>query len=88
MGVDQLVVGDAGAWSIGNGHASLTHHVDEPSDAEHGIPAEHARVEEVIVNAAVDHIHGTASVGVAKPYPAFIAEEIAAFHQRNAHLLG
>ena len=61
--VDRLVVGDAGADRVGERHAAGAVGREEPRHAEHRIGAERARVEEVVVDAPVDHVHALRAAG-------------------------
>ena len=88
IGVDELVVGHAGARGIGDRHPSGAHHIDQARYAEHRIAAEHLGVEEVVIDAAVDHVHGFPACRAAHPDATVFTDQIAALHQGNSHLLG
>ena len=88
VGVDQLVVGDAGARGVGDGDPSLPQHIDQARHPQHRVFAEHGGIKKIIVDAAVDHIHGFQAIGAAHPHPAAFAHQIAPLHQVNAHFLG
>ena len=87
LGVDELVVGHAcaGRWRSPPGRPGSPHQTRHP---EQRITAEHLGVEEIVVDAAVDHIHGFQTTGAAHPDPIVFADQIAALHQLDAHLLG
>ena len=62
VGVDELVVGDARAGGIGQRHVALGPGAHEPRNAECRVRAERLRVEEIIVDAPIDHIHAPPAV--------------------------
>jgi hypothetical protein len=88
MDVDRLVVGDARADGVGQGHVAGPVGVEQARHAEHGILAEGARIEKVVVDAAVDHVHPARSLRGAHVDRIVAHEEVVAVHQFDAHLLG
>ena len=56
VGINGLVVGDAGADGVGDGDVAGAIGGEQAGDAEHGVGAEHEGVQEVVVDAAVDHV--------------------------------
>ncbi len=62
VGVDRLVVGDAGADCIGQRHIARIIGAHEAGDAERGVGAEGERIEEVVVDAAIDDVDATAAL--------------------------
>ena len=60
-----------------------------PGHAELRVGAEHLRIEEQVVDAAVDHVDRLGAVDRAHPHPvARIDEEVCSLDQRHPHLLG
>ena len=88
IGVDQLVVGNAGAGGIGNGDTSLGVNLHQAANAQHRIATEDGGIEEVVIDAPIDHIDRFQSTRCPHPDPAVFTGQIPSFHQRNAHLLG
>jgi hypothetical protein len=88
MEVDRLVVGDAGADGVGQRHVAGAVGVEQARHAEHGILAEGQRIEEVVVDAAVDHVHPARALGGAHEDRVVAHEEVVALDQFDAHLLG
>ena len=62
--VDDLVVGDARADRVRERDVARAHGAEQPGDAEHRLGAEGERVEELVVDAAVDHVDLPAPVVV------------------------
>ncbi len=88
VGVERLVVGDAGAEGVGEGDVAGAIGVEEAGDAEDGVAAEGERVDEVVVDAAVDDVDPAQAVGRAHVDDVVVDDEIAAFDQLDAHLAG
>ncbi len=86
IGIDRLVVGDAGAQGIGNDHIARPIGVEDAGHAERGILAEDQRIDEIIVDAAVDHVDALEARGGAGIDDIVVDQEVAAFHQLDAHL--
>ena len=57
VGVDELVVGDAVADRVGDRHVAGARGVHQARAAEQRVGAEVHRVEELVVDPAVDHVH-------------------------------
>ena len=87
VGVDGFVIGNAGADGIGDGDVAAAVSGEESGDAEHGVRAKHQGIQEVVVDAAVNHIHALGALGGAHEYCFVADEEILSFHQLDAHLL-
>ena len=85
VGVDELVVGHAVADRVGQRDLPAARGVDEPGAAQQGVAAEVHRVEELVVDAAVDHVHGLQAVGGAHHHPPPAALEVAALDELDAH---
>ena len=88
VGVEGLVVGDAGAEGVGQGDVAGAVGVEEARDAEDGVGAEGQRIDEVVVDAAVDDIDAAQAAGSAHVDDVVVGDEVAAFHQLDAHLAG
>ena len=54
--IDRLVVGDAGADRVRQRHVAGAIGIEQAGDAERGVGAEIERVDEVVVDPAVDHV--------------------------------
>ena len=67
VGVHHLVVGDAVARRVGQRHAAGAIGVHQARHAQHRVGAERLRVEEVVVDAAVDHVDPPQALG--RPHP-------------------
>ncbi len=87
VGVDRLVVGNAGADGVGDGDVAATVGGEQSGDAEHGVGAKHQGIEEVVVDAAIDDVHALRALGGAHEYGFVTDEEVLSFHQLDAHLL-
>ncbi len=88
IGVEGLVVGEAGAESIGDGDVAGAIGVEQAGAAEDGIAAEDERIAEVVVDTAVDDIDALEAVGGAHVDDVVVGDEVAAFDEINAHLAG
>jgi hypothetical protein len=87
VGVDGLVVGDARADGIRDGDASLPIRGEQSRHPEHGVRPKHQRIEEVIVDAAVDDIDPLRALGGAHVHRLVAHEQVLPFDQLDAHLL-
>ncbi len=85
VGVDQLVVGHAVADGVGDGDPAAAHRRDQPGDAEHRVAAEVHRVEELVVDPAVDDVDRLVTGGRAHPHLAADADQVAALDELDAH---
>ena len=88
IGVDELVIGHTAARGVGDGHPAGRIGRHQAPHPQHRITAEHGRIEEVVVDAPVNHIHRFEAGGTAHPDPVALADQITPFHQLDAHLLG
>ena len=85
VGVDELVVGDAVADRVGDRHVAQPRGQQQSWAAEHRVGAELQRVEELVVDAAVDHVDPRGAGGRAHPDPPARAEQVAALDEFDAH---
>ena len=88
VGVDELVVGDAVADRVGERDVAGAGGVDQARAAEHRVGPEVHRVEELVVDPAVDHVHRLEALGGPHHHPAAAALEVAALDQLDAHRAG
>ena len=88
VGVDQLVVADAVAHRVGDHHVARAGRVDQAGDAEHRVGVELQRVEELVVDPPVDHVHPLVALRGAHVDEVVAAEQVAALDQLDAHLPG
>ena len=84
-GIDRLVVGDAGAGGVADHHIPRAIGVEQAGDAQARIAAEGERVDEVVVDAAVDHIDLPHARGGAHVDGVVVHGEVAALDQGHAH---
>ncbi len=88
VAVDRLIVRDAGPDRVGEGHRAALVGVHQPRHAEDRIRAEDQRVEEVVVEAAVDHVDLPRPLGGAHVDDVVLGEEVGRLHQLDAELVG
>ena len=86
--VDHLVVGHAGADGIGQAHIPAPDCIDQPRNAQPGVLPEDARVEKIVIDPPVNHIDRLAAFGRAHENTTILREEVAAFHDLDAHRAG
>ena len=85
--IDRLVVGDAGADRVGQRHLAGAVGGEQARHAEHRIGAEGERIEEIVVDAAIDHVDALRTARGAHVHRVVLDEEILALDQLDAHLL-
>ncbi|MCY1360487.1 hypothetical protein D9M69_471170 [compost metagenome] len=85
--IDRLVVRHASADRIADGHVAGTVDRQQAGRAERGIVPEHQRIEEVVVDAPVDHVDALRPLRGAHEQVVVLDEQVAAFDQLHAHLL-
>jgi hypothetical protein len=88
VGVDDLVVGHPGADGVGHGDVAGAVGADQTRHAQDRIGPEDGRIEEVVVDAPVDHVHRHQAGGRAHEDPGVAHHQIAALDDGNAHLAG
>ena len=84
--VDGLVVGDAGAQRVGDRDRARAVGAHEARDAEQRVGAELQRVDEVVVEAAVDRVHAPQPGGRAHVEDVVAHDEVGGLDQLDAHL--
>ncbi len=85
--IDRLVVGHAGADGVGERDPPGAIGGEEAGHSEHRIGPERERIEKVVVDAPVDHVHALRSVRRAHVDRVVLDEEIRALDQLDPHLL-
>ena len=88
VAVNRLVVGDAGARRVDDGDAARAVDVEDAGHAEHRIRPEHERIEEVVVDAAVEDVDPAQAERRLHVQAAVEHHEILALDQIDAHLVG
>ncbi|MPL71126.1 hypothetical protein SDC9_16897 [bioreactor metagenome] len=88
IGVDRLVVGDPGPRRRADRHPARAVDIHQPRHAQHRIGAEAQRIEEGVVDAAIDHVELLRPLGRAHPAKAAFDEEIRALDQLDPHQVG
>ncbi len=88
VGVDRLVVGHPGADGIGQREVAAAVHAEHAGATQRAVGPEHLRVEEVVVDAAVDHVHPLRALRGAHEHVLVTHEQVLALDQFHAHLLG
>ena len=87
-GVDALVVGHPRAGGVGEHDVAVPIDVEQAGHAQQAVAAEGEGIEELVVDSSVDDVDLTLAVGAAHEDPVALDEEVAALHQRHAHLAG
>ncbi len=88
VAVDGLVVGDARAGRVRERDVAGAVGVEEPGRAEHRVLAEDQRVEELVVDAAVDHVDALQALRRAHVDDVVVAQQVAALDELDAHVAG
>ncbi len=88
VAVDGLVVGDAGARRVDDGDATGPIEIEETGNAEHGIGPECQRVEESVVDAAVDDVDLAQALRRLHHQAVADNDEVLALDQLDAHAVG
>ena len=84
--VDRLVVGDAGADRVGDRDRAGAVGAHQPGHAEQRVGAELERVDEVVVEAAVDGVDAREPVGRAHVADVVADDEVRGLDELDAHL--
>ncbi len=85
VGVDELVVSHAVADPVGDRHVPGPCGVDETGAADDRIGPEQHRVQEIVVDAAVDHVDQAPPVGGAQVDAVARAEQVASLDEFGTH---
>ena len=85
--IDRLVVGHPGADRVGERDAAPAVGGEEAGDAQHRVAAERERVEEIVVDAPVDHVHALGAARRLHVDRIVAHEQVLALDQFDAHLL-
>jgi hypothetical protein len=88
MEVGRLVIGDAVADGVADRHVAGARRAQQAGDAEHAVGAEGLGIEEVVVDAAVDHMHRDRPGGILHEYAVAVHIEVATLDQLGAHAGG
>ena len=88
VGVESLVVRDAGSDGVGQDDVAGTVGVEEAWDTEIRVATEAERIEEVVVNTAIDDVDALQARRGAHVDDVVVDEQVASFDQFDAHLLG
>ncbi len=88
VGVDELVVGDAVADRVRDRDVAQARAVSMARAAEHRVGAELQRVEELVVDPAVDHVDPGRAARWCASTPGRRAEQVAALDELDAHQAG
>ena len=86
IGIQRLVVGDAGAKRVRQCDVPRAVGVEQAGDSQHAVGAKAHGIDEIIIDAAVDHIHTAQAAGCAHVDDVVVRDQIAAFDQLDAHL--
>ena len=86
IGIDRLVVGDARAQRVGDHHIAGAIGVEQAGHAQRRILAEDQGIDEVVIDAAIDHVDALQARGGAGIDDIVVDQEVAALHQLHAHL--
>ena len=88
IGVNGLVVGHAVADRVAHRHRARTHGAEQAGHAERRVRAERDRIQEGVVDAAVDHIDRHQTLDGAQVHDMLIHHEVGTLDQLYAHLAG
>ena len=88
IGIDRLVVGDAGADGIGDGHIARPVGAHQAGDADDRLRSERARIEETVVDPPVDDIDSFRALRGAHIDDIVLDEQVAALDEFDAKLIG
>ena len=88
VGVDRFVVGHTGADGVREGHPAHAVRGEESGYTEERIAPKGQRIQEVVIDPPVDHIHALAAAGRAHVDGRVVHEQVGALHHLDAHGLG
>jgi len=88
VGIDRLVVGNSGARRIGDRDVAGTVDIHDARNAERGIRPEGQRIEEIVVDAAVEHVDRLVAAGGAHLHLSVDDPEVRTLDELDAHHVG
>ncbi len=88
VGVDGLVVRNAGADGIGDRDAAGAIRIEQPGHTQCGVGFEGQRIEVIVVHAPVDHVHALEASGRAGINRVVVDDEVTPFDEIDGHLVG
>ena len=86
--IDPLVVGHTGPQRVGQADVARVISPDQPGDSQHAVMAERERVEEIVIDPAVDDVHPPEAPRRAPEDLPAVQQQVASLHQLDAHLPG
>ena len=86
--IDRFVVGNAVARSIGECDISGGIRPDQTRNAEGAVLTEDGRVEEIVVNTSIDHVHSLRASGGLHVHAFIVNEKVASLYEIAPHLAG
>ena len=86
VGVHRLVVREPGADGVGQRHVARPIGVQQARHAQVRVGTERQRVQEVVVDAPVDHVDAAQARRGPHVHDVVVDEQVAAFDERHAHL--
>ena len=88
VGVDGIVVGHARADRVGQGHVATGVGAQQSGHSQHAVGPQVFRVQEIVVDAPVDHVHRLEAGGGLHEEAVLFNHEVPALDQGNAHFPG
>ena len=88
VGVHRLVIGDAGAYGVRQGHVAGAVSVERPGTPRLESGAERQRIEKIVVHPAIDDVDPAQARGCPHVDDVVVHQQVASFDQLDAHLLG
>jgi hypothetical protein len=85
VSVDDLVVGDAGSRSIRQCDVTRSVDIHDSSNSQQRVRSERLRIQEIVVDAAIEDIHALQAFGRAHHNQAISYNQVAAFNQFDPH---
>ena len=88
VGVDRLVVGDAGADCIRDSHVARQIGAHQAGHTQNRVRIEDERIEKIVVDPAIDHVHALGPERRSHEYDVVGYEQITALDELDAELVG
>ncbi len=85
VGVERLVVGDPVAHCVGQGHGAGPRCVEDSGYSQDAVRPEVNRIQVVVVDPTIDHVHLAGTLGCAHEDRALATEQVATLHQFHTH---